>query len=170
MPCVKPFLAEFVEPRRPGRYAWLVLGMATAAAVAAWALAHHWDTEAASLQQRTQSLLVAAATTPASAPPYVPPVYAQSAHEMLAEAGSGWWATLNALERVARPGVTPVSVEISTKGRTCRVEVAFSDYAELLAYRAALDEGNAKSEWTLETAQSQLTSGGAGRAVLRRAW
>jgi hypothetical protein len=164
------FAPDFIRPRRPGRWVWGLAGALACACAVAGTLSWHWRAQAAELKDR----LVAERghrndrARPVVAPVRPPPAYAASAREMLAESRDVWLGTLTALERVARVGVTPVAVEVSAKDRSSRVDVEFTDYAVLLAYRSELDQGNPQPEWSLESAQAQPEAGKPGKAVLRR--
>ena len=167
---MKRLKVELISPRPPSRFAWALLVVLTVAAAGALTLAQRWQNEADALREqilreREEQLL--RASRPAA--PLPPPPYAQSAREYLAESGPWWTSTLLALERAARVGVTPASVDLQAHERSARVEVEFSDYAVLLAYLSDLNAGLERSEWVLESAQAGDV-GRPGRSVLRRRW
>ena len=180
---MKPLAPEFTAPRRPHRLLWWAPGLLAAAALAAWALAWRDQADLQDLRQqanRARAAALAQAASSAPATPQPPPAYADSARELLAEQAAGWAATLLALERTALQGVTPIAIEVQSRERSARIEVEFTDYAELMRYLEQLNAGASVAEWSLLSAQrsgaaaagTPAAAAGAGNstAVLMRRW
>ena len=162
------------SPSRPPKWAWGVVGVLAAGAVAMGLVAYR---EARKLDELKAQLVELQRQL--ALPPPAPVIVAQkmpydaSAREMLALATSEWPAMLTALESVEMVGVTPTALEIAPAERWIRVEVEFSDYAKLLEYIDGLNAGSPQPKWGLVQAQSGVPRSGAmiaSTATVRGTW
>lgn len=107
----------------------------------------------------------------------MPAMAAASAPAYDADARKAWneavFATsdaLTALEAVALPGITPLSLELQADTHMARLELEYQDQALLLKYLELLNEGESDPRWRLLRAGMRSGPGGSGLALLESSW
>lgn len=171
---MKPLHVDLKPVHGPWRLSWAFAFFPLILAAGLGAATVRQGLELRDVQDRLRDIVSSRAVAPPApiAPPR--PLYEASAREMLAEATSPWPAMLSALETVAVPGVTPVSIEIVSSQRQIRVDVEFSDYAALLGYLEELNTGEPTPLWALVQTQgmsnARMPQGAAATAQIRGDW
>jgi len=156
---VKALDVDFRTRSTPPRWAWMCVGALLLGAVAmvAWALVLQQRLGERQAELARLRAAVAAPGPPASAVVRKMP-YDASAREFLALATAKWPEMLAAIESVEIVGVTPVSIDVLPAERTVRLELEFTEYADLLKYVDALNAGEEVPRWKL--VQAQMASRG----------
>ena len=159
---------EFVA-REPSKWVWWMLGALAIACVALWWGAWSAHRHASHLATQSDVLARSVSMPRAARPDSAPPLYVESAREMLAERDPQWAETFLALEAVAMPGVTPLQLDVDGRRHRAQVEVEAGSHDLVLRYLEALNAGLQVPQWTLISTRLAAPSGSIS-AILDRDW
>lgn len=158
---------DFLEERATPAWMWWTTGGLVFVAVCLLAFARHLEAEVVNLRQQVV-LAQGREATPLvpQAAALQPKPHEASARELLAEHTMPWPRILDALEAVEVQGVQVISLDIATRDAVVRLEVRFSDYAQLTKYIELLNVEAGGASWTLRQASSK--PGGESKALIDR--
>lgn len=165
---MKQLHPEFA-PREPSKWVWWMLGVLAITCLSVWSGAWSAYRHASHLATQTGALAQSASVPRAALLDSAPPLYVESAREMLAERDSRWAETFHVLEAVAMPGVTPVQLDVDARRHRAQVEVEAGSHDVVLRYLEALNAGFDMPEWALISTRL-AAQGGPVSAILVRNW
>jgi hypothetical protein len=164
---VRAVQLDFVPEVRPGVWMWRTAGIAFVVGVGLCLATFEQRAEVSRVRAEVTRLQAeGVAPTTEESTPARDELYSGSARQMFAEGSTEWPGALRTLEVIEVDDVRIVGLDLSTPERRIRIEVRFSDLAQLLRYLSDLNSGDPILRWTLEQTMSPGEVGGQSAAFL----